>query len=173
LKAEILEHPLHATDTDRPTVLTELLRNHLGGSLGIQKAVADNLTDDFGRTPVVGLGTAFVGEQGQGTAFPVSRPELEVALFAETEFLGGVVGAESFTFAFNKHGEFAGDFIIGGDGEKTGSADELLAVQVELGHGYSRVRRGTDRRGRKNGERHQPGYAVERKSQIKYGSNKR
>jgi hypothetical protein len=137
LKAEVLNHPVHTANADGPAALGQFLGDHFGGSLEIEEAVSDDLADDFGRAPVVGLGTAFVGEQGQGTALPVSRAELEVALFAETEFLGRAGGAEPFTFALDKHGEFVGDFIVGGDRERTGGADELLAVHVELSHGYS------------------------------------
>jgi len=62
LKTELFDHPLHAADADLPSALTQLLGNHFGRSLGVEEAVSDYLPDDFGGSPVIGLGAPFLAQ---------------------------------------------------------------------------------------------------------------
>ena len=53
----------------------------------------------------------------------------------------GSQGYETLAFAFDEHGEFAGDLIIGGYGELSVRADDLVTGGIELGHGTTPNRR--------------------------------
>ena len=45
----------------------------------------------------------------------ISTSELEVALFAEAEFLSRLGGSEPLSLTFDEHRELAGDFVVVGD----------------------------------------------------------
>ena len=85
--------------------------------------------------------------------------DLEVALLAEAELLGGGAGAKSLALARDEHGELAGDLVGGGDGERTGGADELLELGVEVEPG-----RASEGEARSPGDRIGPGRRSPRKS---------
>jgi len=58
--------------------------------------------------------------------------KLEVALPAEAEFLRGVQRSQPFALAFDEHREFAGDFVVRGDGQGSSRADERVRLVVPL-----------------------------------------
>jgi hypothetical protein len=124
-----------AAGADGPAGLTEFWGDDGRGGLGIEEAMANDLANDFVGAAGGTLGAAFVAVQGQGAAVGEGLAELEVALFAEAEFAGGLDGAKAFARAFEEHGEFAGDFVVGRHGQGAGGADELLEFEVEVSHG--------------------------------------
>jgi hypothetical protein len=134
LKAEVGNDAFDAAGTDDPAGLAEFLGNDRGGSFGIEEAMANDLADDFVGTAVVAFWAAFMALQGQGAAVGESLSQLEIALFAETELLGGTERSEFLALAFQEHGEFAGDFIVVQDAERTLGPDELLELEIELKH---------------------------------------
>jgi hypothetical protein len=113
----------------------ELLGDDVGGGVGVEEAVADDLTDDFVGAAVEAFGTAFLAEQGGGAAVDERLTELEVALFTEAELASGCCGAEALAFTFDEHGEFAGNLVVGAEGERASGADEELLLEIDVEHG--------------------------------------
>lgn len=79
--------------------------------------MADDLLLDQVGSAVIGFGSAFLAFQPVGSAFLEEPAELEVALPAEAELVGGEGGAQAFTVAFVEHGEFADNLVIGRNGQ--------------------------------------------------------
>ena len=138
MKAVIGDDAFGAPGAEGEAGLAELLGDDLGGGVGIEEAVADDLADGLVGAAGGALGAALAALQGGGAVGEEGAADLEVALFAEAELLGGSQGAEPLALAFDEHGEFAGDFVGGGDGEGAGGAGELLELGVEVKHGGPR-----------------------------------
>ena len=68
--------------------------------------------------------------------------ELEVTLSGEAELARSGQRSEAIAFALEDHEEFAGDFIVGGDGKGPGVGDEGLSRGVELQRSLVGKRRG-------------------------------
>jgi hypothetical protein len=132
LKAELFDHPFDAADTDDPTRLVEFLGDDGGSRLGIEEALADDLTNDFVGAAVIALGAAFLAGQSGGPAFAERLAELEVSLFTEAEVAGGLERTTAMAFAVNEHGEFACHLIVGGDRESASGTDKLVFLGIEL-----------------------------------------
>src|SRR5216683_608209 len=135
LKAVVSDDAFDAARTDDPAGLAELLGDDVGGGVGVEEAVADDLADDFVGAAVEAFGAAFLAEQGGGAAVGERLAELEVALFTEAELARGGGGAEALALAFDEHGEFAGDLVVWAEGEGAGGADEELLLQIDVEHG--------------------------------------
>ena len=97
--------------------------------------MANDLPDDFVGAAVVAFGTAALAVQSQGAPVDEGLAELEIALLAQAELLGGAGGAQAVAFAFDEHGEFAGDFVVGTDRQGASGADELEELEIEPSHG--------------------------------------
>jgi len=94
--------------------LLELLGDDGHGGVRIQEAIADHLPDQFVGTAVIGLGTAGEVLKAEGTLFAEAGAQLEVALFGVVVLAGGGGGTQAVAFAFQEHGEFVGDDVVGG-----------------------------------------------------------
>jgi hypothetical protein len=116
LQSELRNDAVDGAFTDAEITLSEFLRDDFGAGFRIQEAVTDNLADEFLSAPVRGFGASFGAEQGRAAFLQKKGGELEVTLTAETEFGGGAVNALRAAFALDEHGEFAGDFIVFGNG---------------------------------------------------------
>lgn len=164
MKAVVGDDAFDAAGTDDPARLAELLGDDVGGGVGVEEAVADDLADDFVGAAGGAFGAAFLAEQRGGAAVGERLAELEVALLAEAELACGGGGAEALALAFDEHGEFAGDLVVGAEGEGAGGADEELLLEIDVEHGapaprgWKENRCGQDTAGR-------------RLSLIKYGGN--
>jgi len=126
LKAEIGDDAFDAAGAEGTAGLAELLGDDLGGGLGVEEAVADDLAHGLVGVAGGAFGAAAVVLQGRGAVGEEGAADLEVTLLAEAKLLGGGEGSESLALALDEHGEVAGDLVGGGDGERTGGADELL-----------------------------------------------
>jgi hypothetical protein len=122
--------------------LAEFLGNDVSGGVGVEEAKANDLADDFVGTAGVTFGAAFLAEQSGGAPVGEGLTELEVALLTQAELACGSGGSESLTFAFDEHGEFAGDLVVGAEGEGAGGADEELLLEIDVEHGGTCTRRG-------------------------------
>jgi hypothetical protein len=166
LKAELFDDAFDAAGADGQACLAEFLGDDVGGSLGVEEAVANDLADDFVGTAVVGFGAAFLAEQGLSALGLEEVSELEVALLGEAVLGGGLGGPEPLAIALHEHGQLAGDFVVFGDGEGAGVADEGMAIEVE---GEHRSTWGPKEWGRQTS--HRPVTILQERvnSQIKYG----
>lgn len=97
--------------------------------------MSNRLANGLIRTTIGTAGPRLVVDQGRGTLLGKGVAELEVALFAVTEELGGLDGAEAKALARDEHGEFAGDFVVGREGQGPGRANQLALLTVEVKHG--------------------------------------
>jgi hypothetical protein len=67
LKAVFLDDAFHASGADLETGLAEFLSDDVGRGVGIEKALADDLSLDLVGADVVGFGAAFLGLESQCT----------------------------------------------------------------------------------------------------------
>jgi hypothetical protein len=134
LKAEVADDPFDRARADGPAGLAEFLGDDRGGSLGVKEAMTNDLTDDFIGASVVAFGATFLVGEGQSAAADEGMAELEIALLTQAELLGGMKGAQAFALSFDKHGQFARDFIAVRNCEDTLVADELPEFKVEVEH---------------------------------------
>lgn len=111
MQSELCDHPLDAPGADDLTTLAQLLSDHICGGLRVQKAVAHHLLKDLAGAAVRGLGPALLVVEGRGALGLESVKELEVALFAEAEFLGGGGRTQALALPFVEHGELGEDGI--------------------------------------------------------------
>ncbi len=116
MNAKFRQNSIHAALADLETVLFHFLGDDLVGRVGIQKAIANHLVDNSGRATVVGLGPALMIDQACGTLLMIKSSQLEIPLWAESEFLGGTVRAVWTAFALDEHGQFVSDLVVGSDG---------------------------------------------------------
>jgi hypothetical protein len=134
LQAEIANDSLDAADADEAAGLLNLLSDDFGGSIGIQKAMANDLTNEFFGAAVIGMWTAwFAFKRSSAVGFELVE-QLEIALLGIAVFESGLCGAKPFALAFDEHGEFAGDFVVLLDRDGTGRADEKVRGTDEFEH---------------------------------------
>lgn len=97
--------------------------------------MANDLTDDFLRPPIVGFGASFIAEEGLTAFLKKEGAKLEVTLAAKTKFGSNVINAFSATFAFNKHSEFTGNFVVIGNGKRAEFTFDALLEKLKRNHG--------------------------------------
>jgi hypothetical protein len=115
-------------------VLAQFLRDDGGGGLGIEEAMADNLTNDLVSPAIVGFGAALLALQGRRAVLEVLVPELKIALLAESILLGGLQRAEFTALALDKHRQSPGNVVVVGDRKGSVRADESCSRKVHGEH---------------------------------------
>jgi hypothetical protein len=135
LQAEALDDALDAARADGQAALAELLGDDLGGGLGVEEAMANRLANGLLRTAVVARGPRRVVDEGGGASAGEGIAELEVALLAVAEGLGGRDGAQAQALAGQEHGELAGDVVVGRERQGAGGAQQLALLAVGVKHG--------------------------------------
>jgi hypothetical protein len=100
LKAIFFDDSRDTASTDGDTGLSELLGNDVDRGIGIEEAVADDLSFDFVGPNRVGLGPAFLVSKGEGAVSLKLREQLMIALSRDPVLLGSVGSAEGFAFSF-------------------------------------------------------------------------
>ena len=124
MQAEVGDDAFDAANADAVACLLEFLGDDFDGSLWIEKAMTDDLADDhFGAAIMGGRAAGFVFES-DGSMSLEGVEELEIALLGEAVLERGLGGADAFALAFEKHGEFEGDFIVMRDGDGAGWTDQ-------------------------------------------------
>ena len=141
------DDPFDRAWADGPAGLAEFLGDDRGGSLGVQEAMANDLTDDFIGASVVAFGPAFLVGEGQSAAAGKGVAELEIALLTQAELFGCTKGAKAFALPFDEHGEFARDLIAVRNWESTMFANELPQFKVEVEHENTSKGKGGRRKG--------------------------
>jgi hypothetical protein len=96
--------------------------------------MSHRLAHGFLRTPIDAAGPRLVVDQGRVALLGKGVAELEVALFGVTEELGGGDGTEAKALAGDEHGELAGDFVVGREGQGAGRANQLALLTVKVKH---------------------------------------
>jgi len=124
LKAVLFDDADDTPNADRQSGLGEFLRDDLDRGVGIEEAVADNLTNDLVGADIVAFGARFVTLESLATMFTINLKQLKVSLFAKLEFFGGLRGTEPFALAFDEHGQADDDEVILTNGEFTGGPDD-------------------------------------------------
>jgi hypothetical protein len=119
LKAIFREHPFHTADGNGKPVLVEFLGNNLWRDVGIEKAIADDLTYHFLGSAVVTFRPGFMAFEPLGPMVFKLLQDLVIALSGEAKLFGGLGGAQAFTLAFHEHGKLESDFIIFSDGKRS------------------------------------------------------
>jgi hypothetical protein len=130
LQAELGDDAFDAALADGMIGLAQLLGDERRGSLPIQVAVADDLTDDFVSTAVVGFGAAALVLEGSSAAGFQARQQLIIARAGEAVLSGGGGGAQAFALALVEHDQSGEDDIVLGDQQGTAWPDqgELLVL---------------------------------------------
>jgi hypothetical protein len=122
LQAVIGDDALDAAQTDLEVGLAKFLSNDLGGSLRIQKEVAQDLADGLIGAAVIGLGAGLLRLEGGQTALLEGVEDLIVALPAAAVFLGDAGDVVVQTLAFDQHEEAGSQQVGVGDGQSAGGA---------------------------------------------------
>jgi hypothetical protein len=135
LKPKVGDDAFDAARADLDGRLAHLLGDDLGGRIGIEEAVADNLTDDIFGARGGRFWARLAAEKSGSTARGESVAELEIALFAEAELLGSLEGTEAEALAFDEHEEFVGDLVVNRDRQRTLWADQERLLGIEVKHG--------------------------------------
>jgi hypothetical protein len=130
LKAVILEDALDAAVTDGHPGLSDFLGDDLGGGVGIEETMADDLSIDFVGSAVVGFGSPFPVPETLGATLAKTSQDLEVMLPGVVVFSSGPRRPEAFTLTFEKHGQFQGDFIVAIDRQRAGLSFENEIVEM-------------------------------------------
>lgn len=115
MKAKLGNDAIHGAFADAEVALPEFLGNDIGTGLGIQEPVADDLTNDFLGSAVVGFGSSFGTEKAHTAMLKEESSQLKIALAAKTESCGHLINVFGAAFPGDKHGKFAGDFIVFGN----------------------------------------------------------
>ena len=137
MKAEVGDDAFDAACADGEAGLAKFLGDDVGGDVGIEKALADDLADGLIGAFGGGFGSTLLTEESLAAVGFEGIAELEIALLGEAEFASGLKWS-TLAFAFEDHEEFAGDFVVGGDGKRPGGTDEELGGGIEL---HGRLRR--------------------------------
>lgn len=132
MQAVVGDHSLDTAQANGEVSLAQLLRDHVGGGLGVQEAIAQDLANGLVGTPIIGFGSGLLGLEGGETAALVGGENLIIALPAIAIFLskGGDVSRQ--TLAFDEHEEAVSQFVGGFNGEAAGRAGELVSRGIEL-----------------------------------------
>jgi hypothetical protein len=104
LESELVNDTVYGTFADPEVALAEFLSNDFSAGFRIQESVADDLTDEFLSTPIVGFRTPFGTEERLATLFKEETPKLEISLTAKTELGRGAVNSLGAAFTLDKHG---------------------------------------------------------------------
>jgi len=129
LKAVLVENALDAAVAEGHAALADFLDDDLGGGIGIEEKVANDLSDDFVGSAIVGFGPPLLVLEAVGAALLKTAQELKVALSGVVVLSGGPRGSQAFTLALQEHGQFQGDFIIGSHRQGAGAAFENEVVE--------------------------------------------
>jgi len=128
------DYSFDAPRADRGSALPQLLRDHLGGGVGVEEAVSDHLPDHLGCSPIVGFGTALLALQSEGARLLKGSAELKVTLLAVAELAGGLERPHCSTLPFDKHQQLAGDLVVLGDVQATVRTNHHMFFHIVLGH---------------------------------------
>ncbi len=131
----MFEDAADGAGADGHGALAKFLGDGLGGGVGVEEAVSNDLTDDFGGSAGGFLGTSRCAVKSGGSAFLKGVEELEVALFGKAVLTRGGGGSEAETLALDEHEEFVGDFVAGVESESPLIAAEGVGGRIELEHG--------------------------------------
>lgn len=132
MQAVIGDDPFDAAQTDGETSLPQFLGDDLRRSIGIQKAIAQDLADDLIGAAIVGFGSGLLELQGGETALLEGREDLVITLAAITIFSSDRSDLGFQALAFDQHEEAAGQFIGVRDGQETGGAGESMGFWIKF-----------------------------------------
>ena len=132
MKPVRLDHAFDTARADGEAGLTELLGDDIDRGIGIEEAVANDLSFDLVGADVVGLGTAFLRLEGRGSLFLKEFEQLIITLSGEAVLGGSLGGAESFALTFEEHEQAWSDLVIGGDDEFSRGSDDAVLWELEL-----------------------------------------
>ena len=132
MNAVIGDDAVDAAQAELEVSLAQLLGDHLGGGIWIQKAIAQHLADDLIGAAIIGLGAGFLGAKGKQATLLEVRQQLIVALATNAVFGGDTGDAVFQTLAFDEHEEALGQFIGEGNGQSADWSGELAGLGIEL-----------------------------------------
>jgi hypothetical protein len=134
LKPVFREDAFDAACADHPSGLSQLLRDHLSGSIAIEKAVPNDLSDHLGRSPIVRFGTAFPTSQSPCAVFAIEGAKLKVALLAVTELARRPERSTFPAFPFNEHQQLLRNLIVFADVQDPTRPNQRVVLRIELRH---------------------------------------
>jgi hypothetical protein len=114
--------------------LPQFLGDHLPRGVAVEKTVPDDLADDFGGSPIVGLGTAFLAPQSDRAELLKGGAKLKVTLLAEAKLLGSLQRPRVLTLPLDEHPQLTGDLVVLPHVQDTARSDQSLIRQIELCH---------------------------------------
>jgi hypothetical protein len=134
LKAVLFDDAVDTPSADLEAGLAELLRDDVDRGVRIEKAVTDDLANEFVGADMVAFGAGLVALESCASMFTIEFEQLKISLLAEAELLSGLGGTDSFALALDEHGEAGDDEVIRKNREFSGWTDDAVGRHVEL-HG--------------------------------------
>ena len=123
-----------AAGADHLAALTQLLGDHLGGSVAIEEPVPNDLPDDLIGPPVVRLGPPLLAPQPECPVLFERGAELEVPLLAVAELAGRGQGTGAFTLTLDEHEELVCDLVVVAHAQDAGRSHPRTVFGFELCH---------------------------------------
>jgi hypothetical protein len=134
LKAEVGDDAFDAARGDGEAGLAEFLGDDVGGGVGVEEAMANDLTHDLVGADMRGFGTGLAELEGLGAMFTKGVEQLIISRFAEPILFGRGRGAEAPALTLIKHEEAREKLIMGRDWEFAVRTDDAGLWEEEL-HG--------------------------------------
>jgi hypothetical protein len=119
-------------ETDLEVRLAEFLGDDLGGGVGIQKAVAQDLANDLVGAAVRGFRTGLLRQEGGQALLLEAVQQLIIALPAAAVFFGDGGDVVCQTLALDEHQEAVGLQVGGRDGQGARGTDQTVGAGVEM-----------------------------------------
>jgi hypothetical protein len=134
LKAILLDGAFDAPGADLETSLAELLGNDVDRGVGIEEAMADDLSLDLVGANGIGLGSTFLSEEGKYSLFLELFEYLIIPLSRKAVFLRCLRRPKTFTSTVDEHEQARSDLIRGGDEQVASGPDNASFCELEC-HG--------------------------------------
>ena len=112
MQAVVGDDPFDAALADGDVLLEELLRDDVGGAVGIEEALGDDAADDLGGASVIGFGAGGARLEGARAALGEGGQQLVIALATVAELIGDLGDGQLGAFAQYEHGEVARDEVV-------------------------------------------------------------
>ncbi len=122
---------VNAAHADLEMGLAQFLSDDFGGGVGVQKAVAQDLTHGLVSAAVIGFGPGLLRLKGRHASRLVVVEKLIIARPAKAVMFGHSGDVAFQTLAFHEHEETKGKLIGSSHWQSAGWADNLVSLGIE------------------------------------------
>jgi hypothetical protein len=154
LKAKVFDDPIDASNADGEAGLRQLLRDDVGGSVGVEEPMPNHLTNSLSGTAVVALRAPFPAGERRRPLEAIDLKKLIVTLLGEAELFRSLFWSKRAALPLNEHKKLLRDFVITEHRERASRANERLCLSIVGKHSEApNIRRTEEKRPRRPRER--------------------